>query len=99
MALTDTSERQAALLETAGEVLASGSLGLFSLPDDVNLVVAHGSGSRVVDVAGRVYIDFLLGSGPSLLGHAHPEVTAAVADQLRRGTTFYLLNEPVIDFA
>src|SRR5581483_2932240 len=63
-------ERQRKLLATAGRVLAGGGLGLFNLPDEVNLVIAEGKGSHVTDVAGRDYIDYHLGSGPALLGHA-----------------------------
>jgi glutamate-1-semialdehyde 2,1-aminomutase len=92
-------ERQAQLLETAGRTLAGGGLGLFVLPPDLNLVVARGAGSHVWDVAGREYIDYHLSSGPALLGHAHPAVTAAVAEQLPKGTTFYFLNEPEIVLA
>ena len=73
------------LLERAGRDLAGGGLGLFVLPPELNLVVARGEGSRVFDVAGREYIDYHLGSGPALLGHAHPAITAAVAAQLPQG--------------
>lgn len=46
------------------------------------------SGSRMVDVEGKVYIDYLLGQGPNFLGHAHPDVNAAVADAVRHGMVF-----------
>ena len=92
-------ERQAQLLAAAGRYLAGGGLGLFVLPPELNLVVARGEGSHVWDVAGREYIDYHLGSGPALLGHAHPAVTAAVAAQLPKGTTYYFLNEPEIELA
>ena len=92
-------ERQAQLLAAAGRYLAGGGLGLFVLPPELNLVVARGEGSHVWDVAGREYIDYHLGSGPALLGHAHPAVTAAVAAQLPKGTTYYFLNEPEIVLA
>jgi len=72
---------------------------LFVLPPELNLVVARGEGSHVFDVAGREYIDYHLGSGPALLGHAHPAITAAVMAQLPKGTTFYFLNEPEIELA
>lgn len=94
-----SAERQAALLAQADEVLAGGGLGLFTLPPDVNLVIASGQGSHVTDVAGRDFIDYHLGSGPALLGHGHPAITAAVADQLAKGTTYYFLNEPVVRLA
>jgi glutamate-1-semialdehyde 2,1-aminomutase len=96
--VSDT-ERQRELLDIAGRVLAGGGLGLFNLPDDVNLVVAEGKGSHVVDVAGREYIDYHLGSGPDLLGHAHPAITEAVGAQLVKGTTYYYLNQHAIRLA
>lgn len=40
--------------------------------------VASGSGSRVTDVDGNEYVDYLLGLGPMILGHRHPVVTEAV---------------------
>ncbi len=92
-------ERQRDLLDTAGKVLAGGGLGMFNLPPEVNLVVAEGKGSHVTDVAGREYIDYHLGSGPDLLGHAHPAITEAVAAQLPRGTTYYFLNQHAIRLA
>ena len=44
------------------------------------------------DVNGREYIDFLIGSGPMLLGHAHPEVIEVVKEQVSLGTTFFTSN-------
>lgn len=90
---------QAALLADAAKYLAGGGLGLFQLPPELNLVVARGQGSHLWDMAGREYIDYHLSSGPALLGHAHPAVTAAVAAQLPKGTTFYFLNQPQIALA
>ena len=90
---------QAELLAQAGRYLAGGGLGLFVLPSQLNLVVARGEGSRIWDVAGREYIDYHLSSGPALLGHAHPAITAAVQAQLPKGTTYYFLNEPEIELA
>jgi acetylornithine/N-succinyldiaminopimelate aminotransferase len=41
----------------------------------------RGSGSRLYDVDGREYLDFVSGIGVTSLGHAHPGLTAAIADQ------------------
>ena len=46
------------------------------------LFLAEGHGSRVTDVDGNEYIDYLLGLGPMILGHRHPAVTRAVADAI-----------------
>jgi glutamate-1-semialdehyde 2,1-aminomutase len=92
-------ERSIDLLDRANRYLAGGGLGLFVLPPEVNVVIAEGHGSHVTDVNGRDFIDYHLGSGPALLGHAHPEVVAAVERQLPKGSTYYFLNEPAIRLA
>jgi len=45
-------------------------------------------GSRIYDVEGREYIDFVQSWGPMILGHGAPEVIESVTDQLKRGTSF-----------
>lgn len=90
---------QPELLAQAARTLAGGGLGLFQLPPDLNLVVSHGQGARLWGVDGREYLDYHLGSGPALLGHAHPEITEAVSAQLAKGTTYFFLNEPEIRLA
>jgi glutamate-1-semialdehyde 2,1-aminomutase len=86
------STREAELAAKATKYLAGGTLG--NLADDV--ILAGGRGSRVRDVSGNEYVDYLLGSGPMLVGHAHPAVVAAVREQLDRGATFFANNEPAI---
>ena len=93
------SAEHARLLADAERYMPGGSLGVFRLPDDVQLVVREGRGSKVYDVDGREYVDYLLGSGPLILGHAHPAVIAAVTQQVARGSQFYLLTEPTIRLA
>src|SRR5262249_15745963 len=80
------------LVAKAGRYLAGGTLG--NLKEDV--ILARGRGSRVWDVSGNQYVDYLLGSGPMLVGHAHPEVVAAVREQLELGSTFFANNEHAI---
>ncbi len=52
--------------------------------------IHRGNGCRVWDVDGNVYVDYTLGLGPIILGYADPAVTAAVNQQLTRGTLFTL---------
>lgn len=62
--------------------------------DPYPLFVARGSGPRIEDVDGHVYVDYLLGLGPMILGHRPPEVTRAVVDFIEtRGTVFALPTE------
>jgi glutamate-1-semialdehyde 2,1-aminomutase len=50
--------------------------------------VVAGEGPYVLDVEGTRYIDLVQSYGAVLLGHAHPVVTAAIAEESARGTTF-----------
>src|SRR5213083_2597005 len=87
---------QQELLQTAERCLPGACLGMMSLPPDLRMVMVRGQGSRVYDAAGREYLDYMLGSGPLLLGHAHPEVVEAVRNQAALGSTYFALNEPAI---
>jgi glutamate-1-semialdehyde 2,1-aminomutase len=86
------SAHETELAAKAGRYLAGGTLG--NLMEEV--ILARGRGSRVWDVSGNEYVDYLLGSGPMLVGHAHPEVVAAVREQLELGSTFFANNEHAI---
>jgi glutamate-1-semialdehyde 2,1-aminomutase len=86
-------------LDKAQRYLPGGTLGNTRFADDVAFVVRAGKGSKVYDMSGNEYIDYLLGSGPMILGHAHPAVVAAVRDYLERGSTYFTLNEPAIALA
>lgn len=50
--------------------------------------VEKARGSRLYDVDGRAYIDYVCGWGPLILGHAHPQVVAALQEAAARGTCF-----------
>ncbi|MDV9189930.1 glutamate-1-semialdehyde 2,1-aminomutase [Streptomyces sp. SR27] len=50
--------------------------------------MVSGSGPYLTDADGREYVDLVCSWGPMILGHAHPEVTAAVQDAVARGTSF-----------
>jgi len=52
------------------------------------IFIASGAGSRLVDVDGNEYVDWVSSWGPLIAGHAHPAVVEAVAEAASRGTTF-----------
>lgn len=56
-------------------------------------------GSRVEDIDGNSYIDYVCTWGPSILGHAHPDVIAAVKATADRGTSFGIPNPLEVDLA
>ena len=89
------SAREIELLETAKRVLPGGGFGNVT----TDIIIREGSGGHVWDVSGNEYVDFLLGSGPMFVGHAHPDVVAAVQAQVPRGSTFFANNEHGIELA
>jgi glutamate-1-semialdehyde 2,1-aminomutase len=95
-AIANRVERNADLVRQAERIMPGACLGLFQLPLDRTIVIEEGRGPYLWDVDGNEYIDYVLGSGPLLLGHAHPAVVEAVQRQAAKGSTFYTLNEPII---
>ncbi len=86
---------QSEWIDRARKVLPAAGFGNF----DAGIVIARGAGSRVWDEDGREYVDYLIGSGPMLLGHGHPEVMEAVLEQLPLGMTFFANNARGIELA
>ena len=83
------------IVDKAKRVLPGGTFGNFA----AEVVIREGKGGRVWDENGKEYIDYLLGSGPMLVGHAHPEVTEAAQAQIAKGTTFFANNRLGIELA
>ena len=83
----------------AARVLPGGVLGSHRASAGLEFVVKDARGAYLWDTSGRKYLDYLLGSGPMVLGHAHPAVVDAVQKQVPHGSTFMLLNEPIIELA
>ena len=63
------------------------------------LIVSKGDGARVWDADGNSYLDYVCSWGALLLGHAHPAIAEAVADQARLGTSFGVTTELEIELA
>jgi glutamate-1-semialdehyde 2,1-aminomutase len=94
-ALDTPTSPSAAWHERAKHVLPAGTFG--NVAGD--MIIREGRAGRVWDVDGREYVDYLIGSGPMLVGHCHPEVIEVVEAQLRRGTTFFANNTHGIELA
>ncbi len=88
---------QRELFAIADRVLPGSGLGSYSLADDIRLIYSHGKGSRMWDVDGNEYIDYVGGAGALILGHSHPAVVAASKAQLDRGAhMFGSLNDVAV---
>jgi len=97
----------ASLFERASKVLVGGvnsPVRAFRSVGGTPYFVARGLGSRVWDVEGREYIDFVQSYGASILGHADPRVVATMQEAATQGSTFgaptyreVLLAEAIIE--
>ncbi len=84
----------------AERCLPGAGLGGYSLPEDARFIIARGEGSRVQDVRGRWYIDYVGGAGALVLGHSHPNVIKAVQAQVPKGLHYFgTLNDVAIRLA
>lgn len=79
----------------AKEVLPDAGFGNF----DPGIIISEGKGSRVWDEDGNEYVDYLIGSGPMLLGHGNEEVEEVIFEQIPKGMTFFANNAMGIELA
>ncbi|HEX2368869.1 MAG TPA: aminotransferase class III-fold pyridoxal phosphate-dependent enzyme, partial [Acidimicrobiia bacterium] len=68
--------------------LAGGVASSLQVTEPSPVWVSHGKGSRLTDLDGEDYLDLNNGYGALVVGHAHPEVVAAVEERLIRGSHF-----------
>ncbi|EGQ3673996.1 glutamate-1-semialdehyde 2,1-aminomutase [Staphylococcus pseudintermedius] len=60
----------------------------FKSVDTPAIFMSRGEGSRIYDIDGNEYIDYVLSWGPLILGHRDPKVIEAIHDVVERGTSF-----------
>ena len=87
------------LLAKASQYLPGGNTGNLALRPEQDFLAARGKGSRIWDVSGNEYVDWLMGSGPMILGHAHPVVVEAVIKAVEQGSTFFATNDKAVMLA
>lgn len=75
--------RSAELMDRATAVIPGG-VNSVARRFDEPISFAHGRGSKIVDMDGNEYVDYLQAWGAIVLGHCHPDVNDAVARQLER---------------
>ena len=63
------------------------------------LIIERGQGQFLYDADGNKLLDFVCSWGAMLLGHAHPAVAAAVADQAQKGTSYGVTTELEVELA
>jgi glutamate-1-semialdehyde 2,1-aminomutase len=88
---TDARPRSTAMFERGKRTLVGGvdsPVRAFRAVGGTPLVIDHAAGTHLYDVDGREYLDYVCSWGALILGHAHPDVVAAVSDQAAKGTSY-----------
>ncbi len=91
--------RTRALFNRARQVIPFGVNSNFRYWGENTFVITRGEGSHLWDADGNRYIDYRLGFGPIILGHAHPTVTRRVCEAIQNGTTFAFTTPYEIELA
>jgi glutamate-1-semialdehyde 2,1-aminomutase len=91
-----------AIFRRAEQVLVGGvnsPVRAFRAVGGEPLVVERAEGARLYDADGNAFLDYVCSWGAMILGHAHPAVTSAIADQARRGTSYGMTTELEVELA
>jgi glutamate-1-semialdehyde 2,1-aminomutase len=80
-------------------VFPAGSNGEFDIPPELSIVIERGRGAKLWDTEGREFVDFSMGWGSVLPGHARPEIVEAVARQAPLGSNFAHVSRPALELA
>ena len=94
--------RSREIFERAERVLVGGvnsPVRAFRSVGGEPLVIERGKGQYLYDADGNELLDYVCSWGAMLLGHAHPAVTAAIADQAQRGTSYGATTELELELA
>jgi len=86
-----THERSVLAFQEAKQVIPGGvnsPVRAFKSVDSTPIFIEKGMGSRVFDIDGHEYIDYIGSWGPLIVGHAHPEVITAIEKTARNGTSY-----------
>src|ERR1700674_3909049 len=97
-----TRKRSEQIFARGREVLVGGvnsPVRAFGAVGGVPIVVDHAAGAQLWDVDGNAYLDYICSWGALVLGHADPQISAALAEQARRGTSYGMTTELEVELA
>src|SRR5690606_5086506 len=89
-------DRSAAAYRAAQRVIPGGvnsPVRAFRSVGLTPIFAERGEGSRVYDIDGNEYVDYIGSWGPLIAGHAHPEVLEAIRSAAAKGTSFGVPTE------
>ena len=95
-------KRSREIFELAEKVLVGGvnsPVRAFRSVGGEPLIIERGSGQHLYDADGNELLDYVCSWGAMILGHANPDISEAIADQARRGTSFGVTTELELELA
>ena len=95
-------KRSREIFERAERVLVGGvnsPVRAFRSVGGEPLIIERGSGAHLYDADGNELLDYVCSWGAMILGHANPAISAAIADQAQRGTSFGVTTELEVELA
>jgi glutamate-1-semialdehyde 2,1-aminomutase len=95
----EASVAETAVIQQLDAVFPGGVISTFTPLTAGTALVESAHGGRISMNDGREYLDLVMGSGPMLIGHAHPAVVEALQQQATRGTQYYVASRPAIELA
>ena len=90
------------LFEKAKRLIPGGvnsPVRAFRAVDSTPIFISRASGSRIYDVEGKEYIDYVSSWGPMILGHSHSEVIRAIKKAAERGTSYGAPTDAEVEMA
>jgi glutamate-1-semialdehyde 2,1-aminomutase len=90
------------LFEKAKKLIPGGvnsPVRAFGAVDSTPIFINRASGSRIFDIEGKEYIDYVSSWGPMILGHNHPAVTGAIKEAAERGTSYGAPTDAEVEMA
>lgn len=91
-----------ALFERAKRMIPGGvnsPVRAFGAVQATPIFIREAHGSRIIDIDGREYVDYVMSWGPMILGHSHPLVTAAIRQAAGGGTSYGAPTELEVEMA
>jgi glutamate-1-semialdehyde 2,1-aminomutase len=102
MTIKRNRQRSREIFAEAEKVLVGGvnsPVRAFRSVGGAPLIIERGNGQCLIDADGNQLLDYVCSWGALILGHAHPAVVAAIADQASRGTSFGVTTELEVELA
>ncbi len=81
------------------EIIPGNIFGSHGYPPGLGFVAKRAEGATIWTTDGRVLTDYVIGSGPMVIGHGHPHVVEAIREQAGIGLHLYAMNERALKLA